>query len=83
MKPCTLTTEAGRSYLTVWLNEHFFFFFFIRRVTSSLESFGLLNDIFPFYSVWLNEHLFILMEKIFCCKHNYVRHWKPRVIRNL
>jgi hypothetical protein len=33
--------------------EHkgFFFFFFIRRLTSFVESFGLLNDVFPFHSV--------------------------------
>jgi hypothetical protein len=29
-----------------------FFFFFIWRLTSSFESFGLLSDVFPFYSVF-------------------------------
>ena len=29
----------------------FFFFFFFRRLTFSFESFGLLNDVFPFYTI--------------------------------
>jgi hypothetical protein len=32
----------------------FFFLFFIRRLTSFVESFGLLNDVFPFYTVGLS-----------------------------
>ena len=37
--------------LRFYVYRIFFFFFFIRRLTSSFESFGLLNDVFPFYTI--------------------------------
>jgi len=54
---CVCTYTYRHHTLTVYLNFKFissrkhFFFFFIRRLTSFIKSFGLLNDVFPFCSI--------------------------------